>query len=215
MSSSPIGRISIACTAIMILGGCVPGATGAFMSPPTIRASDVGEGTPKRERRMGGDISVSYAPDGAELLTFGGDIRVHQARGFIAASTFGGAIVVDSLASGGRFVAHGGNVRVTLAPSSSPRDLHIKVLGGDVELEFPDAASARISIRMGYGRDGRTLQRIDSAFPLRQSEPSEWRREVLHGFRHRQHVNASGVVGSGRDRITIEVEDGSVILRGG
>ncbi len=124
MPSNRACRIALILLAAASIGGCVPGATGPFMSPPTIRASDVGTGEPKRERRMGGDISVTYAPNGAELLTFGGDIRVRQASGFIAASTFGGEIVVNSLASGGRFVAHGGDVQLTLTPSSTPRREH-------------------------------------------------------------------------------------------
>ncbi|MDQ3243916.1 MAG: hypothetical protein M3Q09_09330 [Gemmatimonadota bacterium] len=93
--------------------------------------------------------------------------------------------------------------------------MNIEVLGGNVELQLPGTASARIDIRMAYGRDGRGFHRIDTPFPLKQSEPSEWRREVLHGFRYRQHVEASGVVGGGKDRITIHVEDGSVTLRKG
>ena len=214
MLSVITARIVFASSVAVLVSGCVPGATGDFMSPPTISPSDVGQGIPKRERRTGGDISVSYAPNGAELLTFGGDIRIRQAAGFVAATTFGGGILVDSLASGGRFVAHGGNVELTLTSSSSPRDLHIRVLGGNVELDMPKESSARIEIRMEYGRDGLNTHRIDTAFPVKTGKPSDWRREAMRGFRYRQHVRASGVVGSGRDRITIEVEDGSVILRG-
>ena len=201
---------------ISTAAACVPGATGAFMSPPTVRASDIAPGAPKRERRMGDNIFLRTAPYGAELLTFGGNIHIRQAEGFVAASTFGGGIDIDSLIAGGRLVAHGGDVRLQLAPSASQRDLDITVRGGDVRLELPKNASATIQIRQTYGRDHDRMSRsrIESSIPLKKSEPSPWKREAKHGFRYRQRVDATGSVGGGRDRITIQVDDGSVILTG-
>ena len=44
--------------------------------------------------RMGGDISVDDAPNGAALRTMGGDIRVTHGAGRIIAKTMGGNIEI-------------------------------------------------------------------------------------------------------------------------
>src|SRR3954462_4978108 len=116
--------------------GCVPGATGPLLSPPTASVNH-SDAQPVRVRKMGGNISLSAAPSGAELLTMGGDISIEHAAGFVAATTMGGDIDIDTLDAGAKLVTNGGNARIFLRArtgSTEPRDIHITVRGGNLRL---------------------------------------------------------------------------------
>jgi hypothetical protein len=192
--------------------GCVPGGTGPFLSPPTAPV-DHATVQPTRVRKMGGDIVLSSAPSGAELLTMGGNIAITRASGYVAATTMGGDIVIDSLESGAHLQSNGGNVRLLLtrAPSNEPRDLDITVRGGNVRLILADPASATFRVELGYSRDDQDRYSIHSDFPLTHTI-SDWSRSVTHPIHARQHLNATGAVGGGRDLIRVHVESGMVYL---
>ena len=74
--------VLLAILAIATLG-CVPGGTGPFLTPPTAPV-DHATVQPGHVRKMGGDIVLSYAPSGAELLTMGGSIAINRASGYVA-----------------------------------------------------------------------------------------------------------------------------------
>jgi hypothetical protein len=192
--------------------GCVPGGTGLFLSPPTAPV-DHASVQPTRVRKMGGDIVLSYAPSGAELLTMGGNITITRACGYVAATTMGGDIVIDSLESGARLQSNGGNIRLFLAygPSKEPRDLDVTVRGGNVRIILAEPVSATFDVELGYGHDQQDRYAIHSDFPLTQTT-SGWERGVTHLFQARQHISATGTVGEGSDHIRVRVEGGMVYL---
>jgi hypothetical protein len=192
--------------------GCVPGGTGPFMTPPTAPV-DHATVQPTRVRKMGEDITLSYAPSGAELLAMGGNIMITRSHGFVAATTMGGDIVIDSLEAGAHLQSNGGSIRLLLLPASTnePRDLDLTVRGGNVRLILADPVSATFDVELGYGHDERDRYAIESDFPLMKTT-SAWERSATHLFRSRQHINATGTVGNGRDHLRIRVEGGMVYL---
>jgi hypothetical protein len=193
--------------------GCVPGATGPFLSPPTapVNRSDV---RPVRVRKMGGDITLAATPSGAELLTMGGNISIEHATGFVAASTMGGDIDIDTLDAGTKLVSNGGNARIFLrarGESAEPRDIDITVRGGNVRLMIAEPVSAKFEVELGYQRNQADRYAIKSDFPLTQTT-SEWHRAPGHLFQEHQRIRGTGVVGEGVDRIRIHVEGGMIYL---
>jgi hypothetical protein len=198
--------------AVLPVIGCVPGATGALMSPPTAPVNHAAV-HPTRVKKMGGDISLTSAPSGAELLTMGGNISIKRADGFVAATTMGGDIDIDSLDGGAHLVSNGGSVRLLLRPQSGhePRDLDLTVRGGNVHLIIADPVSAQFEIRLGYGRDQDGQYAINSDFPLTEVK-SDWKHTPSHLFQAHQQIDASGTVGTGSDRIHIHVEGGAIYL---
>ena len=201
--------------ALLALGtlGCVPGATGLFLTPPTAPVNH-SEVQPVRVRKMGGNISLSAAPAGAELLTMGGNISIEHAAGFVAASTMGGDIEIDSLDAGAKLVSNGGDARIFLRPraeSAAPRDIDITVRGGNVRLIVAEPVSAKFDVELGYSRNEADRYAIKSDFPLTQTT-SDWYRAPGHLFQQHQRIRASGVVGQGVDRIRVRVEGGMLYL---
>ena len=192
--------------------GCVPGASGLFMSPPTAPVNH-SEIHPTRARRMGGDITLGSTPAGAELLTMGGNISVNRSAGFVAATTMGGDIDIDTLEAGARVVTNGGNVRIFLSKSTSTesRDVDITVRGGNLRLILDDPVSAEFNVQLGYTRDQVGRYSITTDFPLTQTT-SEWRHGPGHLFQAHQYIDAAGTIGAGRDLIHVHVEGGMVYL---
>jgi hypothetical protein len=192
--------------------GCVPGGTGPFMTPPTAPV-DHATVQPTRLRKMGEDITLSYAPSGAELLAMGGNISITRSTGYVAATTMGGDIVIDSLESGAHLQSNGGSIRLLLLAGSTnePRDLDLTVRGGNVRLILAEPASATFDVELGYSHDERDRYTIESDFPLMKTT-SAWERSPTHLFRSRQHIKATGAVGNGRDHLRVRVEGGMVYL---
>jgi hypothetical protein len=193
--------------------GCVPGATGPFLTPPTAAVNHA-EVRPVRVRKMGGDISLTSTPSGAELLTMGGDITIGHANGFVAATTMGGDIEIDSLDSGARLVSNGGNARIFLrarANSAEPRDIDITVRGGNVRLMIAEPVSAKFDVELMYSRDEADKYAIKSDFPLSETT-SDWTRKFGDAFQERQRRLGTGVTGDGVDRIRIRVQGGMIYL---
>jgi hypothetical protein len=168
---------------------------------------------PTRLRKMGEDIVLSYAPSGAELLAMGGNISINRSTGYVAATTMGGDIVIDSLESGAHLQSNGGSIRLLLlaAPTNEPRDLDLTVRGGNVRIMLADPVSATFDVELGYGHDQRDRYAIESDFPLMKTV-SAWKRSPTSLFRSRQHINATGTVGNGRDHLRVRVEGGMVYL---
>jgi hypothetical protein len=194
--------------------GCVPGGTGPFMTPPTAPV-DHATVQPTRMRKMGEDITLSFVPSGAELLAMGGNIMIARSTGYVAATTMGGDIVIDSLESGAHLQSNGGSIRLLLLATATnePRNLDLTVRGGNVRLILADPVSATFDVELGYGHDERDRYAIESDFPLMKTT-SPWQRSATHLFRSRQHINATGTVGNGRDHVRIRVEGGMVYLSG-
>jgi hypothetical protein len=90
-------------------------------------------------------------------------------------------------------------------------------MGGDIVIDtleagvLADPVSATFDVELGYGHDDPDQYAIHSDFPLTQTT-SSWARSVTHPIHARQHINATGAVGGGRDLIRVRVESGMVYL---
>src|SRR5437016_6201726 len=87
--------------------------------------------------RMGGDIKLADAPNGANLHTMGGDISVDRAAGKVVAKTMGGNIEIRALNGSAEASTMGGEIRVSVDGRSAGHDLDLYSMGGEIELTLP------------------------------------------------------------------------------
>src|SRR5207248_11323955 len=76
--------------------------------------------------RMGGDIDVADAPNGAALRTMGGDIHITRAAGKVIAKTMGGNIEIRSIDGSATASTMGGDIRVTVNGRGAGHDLDLR-----------------------------------------------------------------------------------------
>src|SRR5262245_14813928 len=115
--------------------------------------------------RMGGDIRVPDAPDGASLHTMGGNIRVERGNGRIVAKTMGGDIEIEQLEGSAEVSTMGGDVTVNVVASGSGHALSLHSMGGQIELTLPANFDAEFFVQIEDDDNGR-VHRIISDFPL-------------------------------------------------
>src|SRR5271165_587340 len=178
--------------------------------------------------RMGGDIDVKDAPNGANLATMGGNITVGNVASFAKLSTMGGDISVDHASGsveastmGGKITIRqvdgpvhastmGGDVTVHLTGASSAvRDIKISSLSGAILLTVPKDFGMDVKIKLGYTH-GHEDVRIVQHLGLTERQSTEWE---THQGTPRKYLYASGTVGDGRNHVTIETINGDVILK--
>ena len=94
--------------------------------------------------KMGGDIDVPDAPDGADLATMGGNIHIGNARNSINAKTMGGNIVVEH-ADGSLDISTMGGV-ITVRQASGP--VHASTMAGDVTVHLTGASGSQRDIHL-------------------------------------------------------------------
>jgi DUF4097 and DUF4098 domain-containing protein YvlB len=169
---------------------------------------------PVRMNTMGGDITVAEAPDGANLRTMGGRVRLETSRGEVRIHTMGGNIHVGG-ADGGPIHAStmGGNVQVRMVgdPGVGDRSVEISSMGGNVELVVPAGLSMRVEIEIAYPAERAGRYSVRSDFPLEQrEEEGGW---IESRNRETRTIRATGAVGGGEHRIRIRTVDGNVTLR--
>lgn len=158
--------------------------------------------------RMGGDIRLDAAPDGAVLRTMGGDIRIERAGGKVIAKTMGGNIEIRALDGAADAGTMGGEIRVTVVSSGGGHDLELRSLGGDIEVTLPADFGAEFSVELEEG-DDHDDHRIISDFPLQVSESKRW-----HLFqRDRTVYTATGRSGSGVNRVRISTIGSNIQIR--
>ena len=158
--------------------------------------------------RMGGNIHVADAPNGASLHTMGGDIRVTRAAGPVIAKTMGGNIEITSVGGSVEASTMGGNVRVDVEGNGPRRDLNLYSMGGEVELTLPANFDGEFAIELEEGETPRGL-RIVSDFPLNIQESSRLR---FFGIRHYVQT-ATGRIGSGANRVRITTVGSDITIR--
>jgi DUF4097 and DUF4098 domain-containing protein YvlB len=156
--------------------------------------------------RMGGDIHVADAPNGASLHTMGGDIRVEHGAGHIVAKTMGGNIEVERLDGSADLGTMGGNVTVSVTASGPGHDLELHSMGGEIELTVPRGFDGDFSVEIDDG-DDEERHEIKSDVPLHVSESSHW------FFGAHRIVTAAGRAGSGANRVRITTHGGDVTIR--
>jgi hypothetical protein len=158
--------------------------------------------------RMGGDIRVADAPNGAVLRTMGGDIVVTRAAGRVIAKTMGGNIEIRSLDGSADVATMGGEIRVSVDGNARGHDLDLASMGGEIELTLPANFDGDISVELEEG-DGNQGHRVISDFPLNVSTSTRW-----HWFGGRRVVQtATGRFGSGANRVRITTIGSDIVIR--
>ena len=197
--------------------------------PRTVAAAGFsGFGGPVSIHRMGGDIDVPNAPDGAELATMGGNIHVGSAS-FVKAKTMGGTIAVDAatgavdvstmggtitiLQAGGRIHAStmAGDVSARLTgPSAGVREISLSSMSGKIVLAVPKDYGMNVRIKLAYTKKSSQNFRIIQDLGLDQRESDEW---DTHQGSPRKYIIAQGRVGDGKNPVTIETINGDVVVK--
>jgi DUF4097 and DUF4098 domain-containing protein YvlB len=159
--------------------------------------------------KMGGGIDVANAPHGAALSTMGGGIHVGNVASFARIKTMGGGIDIDHATGSVDATTMGGGITVhEIGTSSQQREIHLDSKGGTIELTVPKDFAMDVKITLAYTRTDRQYHIVQHA-GLDVHESGEW--DKSYGT-PRRYIRASGIVGSGTNRVTIETVNGDVIL---
>jgi DUF4097 and DUF4098 domain-containing protein YvlB len=158
--------------------------------------------------RMGGDIDVDDAPNGARLRTMGGDIRVTRGAGLIIAKTMGGNVEIRELQGSADVGSMGGNIRVNVVATGAGHDLDVHTLGGQIEVTLPRDFDADFSVELEEDHDS-DRHRITSDFPLQIRESTRWR--LFGGTR--KVWTATGRSGSAANRVKISTIGSDITIR--
>jgi len=163
---------------------------------------------------FGGPIRVAQAPRGAALRAFGGDIEVGEAAGRVRITSYGGNVRVGPASDDVRITSYGGSIVASIVEdgSVSRQRIKLKSYGGNVTLRVPESISARIDVRVSYGRDAEDDPHLESDFDLEREESPSFQRSWPHLFKPVKTLTARGVLGDGAGRIDIRVEGGNVRL---
>ena len=178
---------------------------------------------------MGGDIDVKEAPQGAnletmdgnihlghvdsaaKLHTMGGNITVEQAGGSVEAETMGGEIRINSAFGPIKASTMGGDIKVRVAgTSSNQRDIQLSSKAGTIALTVPKDFPMEVGITLAYTKNSSQEFRISEHLGLTQRVSRDWE----SGFGSpRKFIRATGHVGNGQNRVTIDTINGDVIIR--
>jgi beta-lactamase regulating signal transducer with metallopeptidase domain len=160
--------------------------------------------------KAGGPITLETAPEGAEVWTGGGEVRVGRSSGFVKASTGGGDVTVGPVDGSVMASTGAGTVHVWIAEAGS-RERLVEVFSGhgSVVLELPPNLSARFELETAYTESGRK-GRIESDWRLDQEETDQW--DDTEGS-PRKYVRASGSVGTRGPLIRVKTVNGDITVR--
>jgi DUF4097 and DUF4098 domain-containing protein YvlB len=159
--------------------------------------------------RMGGDIDVPDAPNGANLRTMGGNIRVTRGNGRIVAKTMGGDIDIRELQGSAEAKSMGGNVTVNVVASGGGHDLEVRSMGGEIEVTLPRDFGADFIVELEEGDNDASEHRIVSDFPLQIRQSTRWR--FFGG--DRKIFKATGRNGSAANRVVISTIGSNITIR--
>ncbi|RMG27476.1 MAG: hypothetical protein D6730_07085 [Bacteroidetes bacterium] len=166
---------------------------------------------PVKIEKMGGDIHLPDAPDGAELKTMGGTIEIGHAGALVIATTHGGDIRIEEAEAGVKATTFGGDISVNLEDNGrARRESELVSYGGDVVLYVGEDMDFSIEVELAYTRNHSEQTRIVSDLPLEIEESREWVRE--DGVEKR-YLYGRGKLGNGRHKIRIRSVNGNVYLR--
>ena len=155
--------------------------------------------------RMGGDIQLDDAPNGASLHTMGGDIRIARGAGKIVAKTMGGNIEIRSLTGSIEATTMGGQIVVNVDGNGPGHNLELHSLGGEIELTLPANFDGEFSIELEEGDSPHT---VTSDFPLNLQQSSR-----THWFSQHVVQTATGHIGSGLNRVHITTVGSDITIR--
>jgi DUF4097 and DUF4098 domain-containing protein YvlB len=158
---------------------------------------------------MGGGIHVGRVGSFAKIKTMGGGIEIEQATGSVDATTMGGGISIGSASGPVKAESMGGTIRLReTGTSNQERDIHLSSKGGNIELTVPKDFPMTVKITLAYTRTDHQYHIVQNA-GLDVHESGEVDRSE---GTPRKYIRASGMVGSGLNRVTIDTINGDVIL---
>ena len=161
--------------------------------------------------RAGGTVDLDDVPQGADIQTGGGEIRIRKGSGTIDATTGGGDISIGPIAGSVSASTGAGDVTIRLA-SVGGRGQRVKVWSGTghVVVELPADLNARFEVETAYTESfGRGTQ-IRSDWTLEPEPVSDW--DASMGT-PRRHVRAKGTAGRGDGLVYISTVNGDIELR--
>jgi DUF4097 and DUF4098 domain-containing protein YvlB len=213
--------VLLAGTASFALSGCA----GSRIT----RVEAAADSGPVSIQKMGGDIDVGDAPDGANLTTMGGNIHVGSVGSYAKVKTMGGDIgidranaSVDASTMGGKITlsAVNGPIQAStmagditahvVGTSAGRRDIQLSSKGGTIVLTVPKDFSMDVHVTLAYTRAAGDHYRIINHMGLTQQETQDW--DDSHGS-PRKYIRAAGRLGSGLNHVTIDTVNGDVILK--
>jgi DUF4097 and DUF4098 domain-containing protein YvlB len=145
---------------------------------------------------MGGDITVESAGKFVKARTMGGDIEVDAVNGWVKATTMGGDVSVVMVGD----------------PDRGKRDVEIKSMGGEIELEVPPGLSMEFDIELAYTKNSKRNYKIVSDFPMEIERTEKWK---SRWGSKRKYIYGTGKVKGGRNRIKIRTINGNIYIREG
>jgi len=212
-------------TAVLAVGAVASALAGCRV----YRAEAAGNSGTVSIHKMGGDIDVADAPDGATLETMGGNVRLGNVAGHAKLHTMGGNVTVERAHASIDASTMGGSVRIEdtngsitastmggdvsareVGSSSERRDIHLSSMSGTITLVVPQDFPMEIHIKLAYTKNHEGQCRIIDKLGLKQQETQDW--DTSHGS-PRKVIRADGQTGNGLNKVTLETINGDVILK--
>jgi DUF4097 and DUF4098 domain-containing protein YvlB len=179
--------------------------------------------------KMGGEIDVADAPQGATLSTMGGDIHLGSVGEFAKVKTMGGNVTIDNAVASVDATTMGGNVTIKsmngalqattmggdisarlVGSSEQRRDVKLTSNGGTITLTVPKDFPMDVRIQLAYTKNASRSFEIIQHAGLNQRESADW--DTSQGT-PRKYIYAEGRVGSGLNHVEIKTINGDVILK--
>lgn len=179
--------------------------------------------------KMGGDIEVPDAPNGADVATMGGNIHIGNVAHSASAKTMGGEIVIDHAACPVNAATMAGNVEIRQAAGSIhastmagevrahltgtseiPREVKLSSMAGSILLTVPKQFGMDVHIKLTYTKNSPQNFRVIQHLGLTEREATEW--DASSGT-PRKYIYVSGRVGNGANQVTIDTINGDVVLK--
>ena len=225
MAKRKVKRVLGLFTAVLAVGAMTAALAGCRVDRMEA-SSDSGT---VRIHKMGGDIDVADAPNGADLHTMGGNIHVgsvasfaklstmggnitvERSQGTVDASTMGGVIHIDDANGAIKASTMGGDLTVReIGSSGERRDIELDSKGGTIQLVVPSNFPMEVHIELAYTRNATRQFHIIDKLGFKQQESQDW--DSSFGS-PRKYIREEGVVGSGLNHVTIKTINGDVILK--
>ena len=163
--------------------------------------------------KAGGAIVLDRAPDGADLRTGGGDIRVGSSSGDVRAQTGGGDIEIGPASGSVSATTGAGEVSISITGADgAEHSVEVFSGKGSVVIELPENLSARFDLETAYTDNFGRKTHITSDWKLPQEETERW--DDSEGT-PRKYVRARGLAGDGGGLIKVRIVNGDVTIRRG
>lgn len=165
---------------------------------------------------MGGPIVVDQALNGAHVKTMGGNIDIKKAAKHVYAETMGGDISIGEIDGSVEASTMGGDidVKMTGALKAGDKSVSLSSKGGDVTLTVPNGLPMDVDIQITVKDEHKyDKYKIVSDFQINEDRSSgEWK-ESHHN--RGKHINGTGTINGGGNKIKIRTINGNVYLKKG